>query len=208
MKKFLLFALCFSQVVVICAQMQKVVGDCMVTYTVSVDSSGTSKSSLANTTKIFYVRGRKSRTDLMSPAFTQSVIYDNSTGTAIILREMGGNKYMSTFTAEKWKEQNKQYDGMSVTLANDTKNILGYECKKAIAKLKDGTTFSVFYAPGIIPQTSENSYEFQNIPGFVLQYETSGNNGQKIIFTATAINLDPVPYSKFEIPTSGYRMLQ
>ncbi len=188
--------------------MQKTIGDCTVTYSVSVDGANTSNTIPAGTVKIFYVRGMQSRVDLSSQTFKQSVIFDSNSGTATILKEVGANKYISTYSAEKWKEQNKKYDGIIITPQNETKTILGYQCKKAIAKLKDGTTFSLYYATAIIPQTSENPFEFKNVPGFVLQYETQEGNNQKIIFTATAINLFPVPYSKFEIPTAGYRILQ
>jgi GLPGLI family protein len=208
MKKSLLLFLCFAEVFGVFAQTQKIVGDCTITYSISIDGVNSANNISTGTIKTLYVRGMKSRVDLSSQTFNQSILYDSNTGIATILKEVGANKYISSYSAEKWKDQNKKYDGIIITTESETKTILGYECKKATAKLKDGTTFSMYYATSIIPQTSENPYEFKNVPGFVLQYESQGENNQKIIFTATSINLFPVPYSKFEIPSTGYRILQ
>ena len=52
----------------------------------------------------------------------------------------------------------------------------------------------------------EFEYEFKDVPGLVLEYETV-EDGKQIKYTATKINLSPVQTSKFDIPTSGYRIL-
>jgi len=97
---------------------------------------------------------------------------------------------------------------MKVSLGNETKTILGYECKKGSAVLKDGSSFTFFYTVSIKPSASENPYQFRDIPGFVLEYEIIGEDKtSKITYTATRINFNPVPSSKFDIPTSGYRVL-
>jgi GLPGLI family protein len=96
---------------------------------------------------------------------------------------------------------------MVITYLDEVKQILGYECKKAILQLNDGNTFSVYYATAITPSVREFEFQFKDIPGFVLEYETVEGKGEKITFTATKINLNPVPASKFDIPTSGYRLL-
>jgi len=93
-------------------------------------------------------------------------------------------------------------------LDDDVKTILGYECKKAIVKLKNGSIYNMYYTTAIIPSASENPFEFKDVPGFVLEYETGGNKSSKITYTAIQINFDPVPASKFKIPTSGYRVLE
>ncbi len=185
------------------AQAPKVVADCTVKFDVSFGGGGSVKAS-----KTVYIKGYEIRSDMVSPEFTQSTLYNSRQGTAVILREIGSAKYMSTLDAAKWKEFNKRYDGMQVTLSNESKTILGYECKKAVAQLKDGTVLNLYYATAIIPSVSENEYQFKGIPGFVLEYESEAESGkQKISFTATDMNLSPVPAAKFEVPTSGYRIL-
>lgn len=185
-------------------QSPKVVADCTVTFDVSI---GKADGSGEHATKTLYIKGTEIRTDLVSPTFLQTTFYDGKKEEAVILRELGGNKYMSRLNAAQWKDQNKRYEGMEVVLGNETKTILGYECKKAQVKLKDGSVLDMFYATAIIPSVSENAYQFKGIPGFVLEYEAQSEKGGKIKFTATVINLSPVPASRFQIPQSGYRML-
>ena len=137
----------------------------------------------------------------------QSVpFYDKTSGNAVVLREFGNNKIMTKLTKSQWLEKNKKFDGISISLLSDTKNILGYECKKATLQTKEGSVVTVFYATAIIPSVKEFEYEFKDVPGLVLEYETV-EDGKQIKYTATKINLSPVQTSKFDIPTSGYRIL-
>ncbi|HEY1020304.1 MAG TPA: hypothetical protein VGE25_14965 [Sediminibacterium sp.] len=189
---------------------QRVIADCSVSYTISAEEGSADKDvteSLKASTKNVYIKGNDSRTDLVSPTFTQSLIYNKSTGSAVILREFGNNRFMTKLDNARWKEENKKYDGMTVILSAETKTILGYECKKALMQLKDGTVFTLYYATAIIPSVKEFEYQFKDIPGFVLEFESQEAEGKKIRYTASKINLSPVPASRFDIPVSGYRIL-
>ncbi len=193
---------------------QRVVADCTVTYRVNLEATGSTDKtdkdvteSLGATTKTVYIRGNNSRVDLVSPAFKQSLLYDKTAAGAVILREFGNNKLMTKLNHDQWIAANKMYDSMTIAYSGETKNILGYECKKATLRLKDGTTFSLYYAPNIVPSVKEFQYQFKDIPGFVLEYEATEGENRKITYTATKVNISPVPVSKFEIPTAGYRMI-
>lgn len=189
---------------------QRVIADCSISYTISTEEGSADKDvseSLKASTKHVYIKGNDSRTDLVSPTFTQSLIYNKSTGSAVILREFGNNKFMTKLDNARWKEENKKYDGMTVALSAETKTILGYECKKALMQLKDGTVFTLYYASAIIPSVKEFEYQFKDIPGFVLEFESQEAEGKKIRYTAAKINLSPVQASRFDIPVSGYRLL-
>jgi len=190
---------------------QRVVAECTVTYAISAEEGNADKDvieSLKASTKTVYIKANESRTDLVSPSFTQSVLYNKNTGTAVILREFGNNKFMTKLDNSKWVAENKRYDGMTVSFpGNETKTILGYECKKAVIQLKDGTAFTLYYAGNIVPSVKEFEYQFKDIPGFVLEYESQEVESKKIKYTATKINLSPVQASRFDLPTSGYRLL-
>jgi GLPGLI family protein len=189
----------------------RVVADCTITYAINSDEANADKTvneSLKSSTKTVYIRGNDSRTDLSSPSFTQSLLYNKTSGNAVILREFGNNKFMTRLDHAKWVNENKKYEGMHVALdASETKTILGYECKKATIQLKDGSSFVIYYATAIIPSVKEFEYQFKDIPGFVLEYESQEADNKKIKYSAVKINLSPVPASKFDIPTSGYRLL-
>lgn len=188
----------------------RVVADCTVTYAISADETSDKdvNESLKASTKTVYIRGNESRSDLVSPSFTQSLLYSKTTGSSVILREFGNNKFMTKLDAKAWAAENKKYDGMTVSLANtETKTILGYDCKKAVIQLKDGTAFTLYYATAIVPSVKEFEYQFKDIPGFVMEFESQEAESKKIRYTATKINLSPVQASKFDVPTSGYRLL-
>jgi hypothetical protein len=53
----------------------------------------------------------------------------------------------------------------------------------------------------------EFEYQFRDVPGFVLEYESQEGDKGVIRYTATKINLSPVQASRFDIPVSGYRLL-
>jgi GLPGLI family protein len=191
---------------------QRVVADCTITYAISTGEGSADKDvreSLKASTKTVYIKGNDCRTDLVSPSFTQSLLYNKTTGNAVVLREFGNNKCMTKLDNKKWAAENKRYEGMTVSQVNtETKTILGYECKKAIIQLKDGiTTFTLYYAVNIVPSVKEFEYQFKDIPGFVLEFESEEAGSKKIKYTATKINISPVNASRFDIPTSGYRLL-
>lgn len=189
----------------------RVVAECTVSYSISVDNAtGLDKEAvelLKSSSKTVYIKGNDSRVDLMSSSFLQTMIFDKTTGNAVILRELGANKFMTKLESKAWIAQNSKYNGMTISYENETKNILGYDCKKAVLKLQNGTSFSVYYATAITPSVKEFEFQFKDIPGFVLEYEAQEGGAQKITYKATKINLNPVQASKFDIPTSGYRLL-
>jgi GLPGLI family protein len=193
-----------------CIAQQRVVAECSVTYTISVDEETTDKETvdaLKASSKTVYIKANQSRVDLVSAAFSQSLFYDRNTGNATILREIGNNKFISKLDNAKWKQENSKFDGAQLIVLTESKTILGYDCKKATLQLKDGSSFTLYFASNIAPSVKEFEYQFKDVPGFVLEYEAKDIGGKKIKYTATKINLNPVPASKFDIPTTGYRVL-
>jgi GLPGLI family protein len=190
---------------------QRVVAECTVTYAIAVEEDNTIDkellASLKATTKTVYIKANDSRTDLVSPTFKQTVLYNKTSGSAVILREIGANKLMTKMDNARWASENKRYGGIKVTTTGETKTILGYECRKATIMLKDSSVYSLYYAPNLIPSVRDFEYQFRDIPGFVLEYEAQEPEGKKITYTATKINFSPVQLSRFEIPVSGYRLL-
>jgi GLPGLI family protein len=192
-------------------QPAKILSECTVVYELSVqDTKGDTelKKSMDGATKTLYIKGTKVRSDLNSSSYTQTTFSDSKTDSTVVLRELGKAKYMSYLSKQKRDEQNKKFEGIVFTKTGETKAILAYECTKVVAKLKDGSTFNVYYAASIVPSNTEFEYQFRDIPGFVLEYETESEDGKtKIKYTATKISITPVPASKFDLPKSGYRIL-
>jgi GLPGLI family protein len=190
---------------------QRVVAECTVVFKIALEDGTVDKevsNSIGKSTKTVFIKGNDSRVELQSPSIQQSVIYDRTASTAVVLREFGTNKFMNRLNKEQWLAANKQYQGLSLNLVNETKTILGYECKKAILTLKDGTVFNLYYATSIIPSVREFEYQFKDIPGFVLEYQIKESGDNTLVnYRAEKISLSPVLASKFDIPTSGYRLM-
>ncbi len=186
---------------------QKMVAECTIEFKVEVKNNNVVKGGTSS--RFQYLKGKRVRIDMTTDAFTQKEIYDLNSGAAVILKEVGSNKYMSHLTREKWMQQFEKFKGIKPTPVAATKTILGYECKKAYAMLDDDVKFTIYYTTAIVPSASENPYLADAVPGFILEYEMSNEKTKNnITYTATKISFSPVPNALFDIPTSGYRILQ
>jgi GLPGLI family protein len=157
-------------------------------------------------TSTVYLKGLRSRTEMVSSLGTQATIIDGLKNNIVILKEYGDQKYMIQLTPANWKEINKKYEGVTFSYLTDTKNIIGYNCKKAIGKLTDGTTFTVWYTPDLAPESKNFHTMNAALPGLAMEYETSFGN-MNVTYTVSKISFSPVPAAKFDLPKSGFRVM-
>nr|MBA4167823.1 hypothetical protein [Chitinophagaceae bacterium] len=118
--------------------------------------------------------------------------------------EVSGQKLLIRMSDSDWQKKNARYEGIIFTTTGETKEIAGYKCVKAEAKMNDGSSFYVYYTTDIIPENKEYDYHFRHLNGLPLEYELTQKN-LTIRYTVSKINMNPVPASKFDVPTSGYR---
>ncbi len=191
------------------ANAQRKVSELTLVYDASI-STGSTEPKIADAfdgaTTTVYLKGNMSRSEMVSALFSSTTIHDAKTGTAVVLREVSGQKLLIRMTAENWAEKNRRYNGITFVNTKETKTIAGYSCTKATATLGDGTSFSVFYTTEIIPENKDYDYQFRNLNGLPLEYELVQGK-LTIKYTVSRINLNPVPASKFDIPKTGYREL-
>ena len=195
--------------VFVCSPMfaQKTLSEGLIQYDVSVQT-GSNEPKLADmfdgAKATLYLKGTQSRTELSSALGTTSTIYDHKTGIGVVLRDFGAQKLLIKLNRSNWADKNKKYDGIVFKQTGDTKNIAGYKCEKAIATLKDGTTFTVFFTREVVAENDQYDAQFKSLPGIPLEYESIVGN-LKVKYSASKISFDPVPVVKFEIPKSGFR---
>lgn len=162
---------------------------------------------LDGATSAVYIKGNKTRTEMVSPLGTQSTIIDGTKNSIVILKEYGEQKYLINLSQDDWKDANKRYQDVSFSYDNNAnKTILGYKCSKAVGKLKDGTTFTVWYTTDLLLDNKDFQYANRSLPGLALEYETNMGN-LKVTYTVSKINFSPVPAAKFDLPKSGFRVL-
>jgi GLPGLI family protein len=186
---------------------QKKVSELTILYDyalVSGAKGAQNNSSLNPTTLTIYLKGNLCRSEMASALFFSTTFYDAKTGSATILKEVSGQKLLIRMAAEDLQEKNRRYEGLMYINEPETKIIAGYKCMKAVAKTKDGLTITVYYTKDLIPDNKDYEPQFKNLEGLPLEYELTNGN-LKIKYTLSAINLNPIPESKFDIPKSGYR---
>jgi len=188
---------------------QKTLTDGTLVYNMSVETgSGEPKMAdmLDGATTTIYLKDNKSRSELVSSLGREATIYDATSGKGVILKDYSGQKLMITLTPQNWQENNKKYEGITFTNTSETATIAGFTCKKAVAKLKNGTSFTVYYTPDISISNKSYDAQFKTLQGLPVQYEMESGK-MKFKFTLASISYNSVPATKFEIPTSGYRVL-
>ena len=186
---------------------QKKVSELTLVYDATI-TTGTNQPDLAKAfdgaTTTVYIKGGLSRSEMVSALASFTTIHDSRSGSAVILQEVSGTRLLIRMNPENWKDKNRRYEGVTFTNTDEKKMVAGYNCTKAIAKMKDGATFTVYYTNEIVPENLDYSYQFKGLNGLPLEYELSQKD-LKIRYTVNKISLNPVPASKFDIPKSGYR---
>ena len=203
----MLFSVC--SFLVLFAQAQKTLDEGSLIYNISVET-GSAEPKMADmldgATTTVYLKGNMSRTEMVSGLGSEATIHNATTGSGVILKDYSGQKLMITLTPQDWEKNNKKYDGITFENSGETSVIEGFNCHKAIAKLKDGSTFTVYYTTDVSLSNKNYDYQFKTLPGLAVQYEMQSGK-MKFKFTLSKINYDNVPAAKFEIPKSGYRIL-
>lgn len=188
---------------------QKTFTEGTLVYNMSVETgSGEPKMAdmLDGATTTVYLKGTQSRLELVSGLGSEATIYNSTSGNGVILKDYSGQKLMITLSPQDWESNNKKYDGIVFENTTESSVISGFNCRKAIAKLKNGSSFTVFYTTDVNPANKSYDAQFTTLPGLPVQYEMQSGK-MKFKFTLARITYDPVPSSKFEIPKSGYRVL-
>ncbi len=188
---------------------QRKLTEATVSYDIVINTSNISPQAadmLDGATSVIYLKGNSSRSEMISSLGTQSTIIDGKSGEATVLKDYGEQKYLIKMTAAEWKESNKKYDNVTFTYYEEYKTIAGYKCQKAIGKLKDSTTFTVYFTRDLVPVNRDFQYLNKNLPGLAMQYEAS--LGKLIVtYTVSSINFNIVPQAKLDLPKSGYRVM-
>lgn len=190
------------------AHAQRSIAEATIVYDMEIQNGNGPQAAgtLTGAETTIYLKGNNSRTDMISSLGKEVTIYNSKTNSAVILKEFSGQKLMITLTKENWIAKHKMYSNIKFELTSETKTIAGYNTKKAIAKMPDGKTFEVYYAPELVPANKEYDPTFSTLPGLAIQYEIESGK-MKFKYTLSKINYDAVQVSLFDFPVSGYRVM-
>jgi GLPGLI family protein len=193
----------------LCVKAQRKLTEATITYDIVVNTNNTTPKAsdlLDGATSIIYLKGNSSRSEMTSSLGTQATIIDGKTASITILKDYGEQKYLISMTPANWKESNKKYESVSFTYFNEYKTIAGYNCQKAIGKLADSSSFTVYFTKELEPINKDFQYLNKNLPGLAMQYEASIGK-LMVTYTVSGISFNPVAQSKFDLPKAGYRVM-
>lgn len=154
-----------------------------------------------------YLKGANSRTDLITSVGKQSTIFISKSPQVILLKEYGNQRYLTRLTRAQWEQSNNRYRDARIELKTDTLRIKGYRCFKALITLADSSVYSMWYTTELVPLNREFLPLAGAVPGLIMSFETL-LGGSKVRYDIDQIVMAPVPQLLFDIPESGYRLLE
>lgn len=152
------------------------------------------------------IKGSHTKVELVSSVGKTTTIFNSREGEGAILQEYGSQKIMIPVTKDNIQSRNFKYEHIVFEFLAETKNILQYNCTKAIATLTDGTQLEVFFSKELLTDNTDIGFQFGKLPGLALEF-TSRLGERSVTYTANSISFEPVPIQNFDLPTSGYRLL-
>lgn len=133
--------------------------------------------------------------------------YGGSRGT--LYKNIGDNRILKTENAfgknYLISDELKKYDWK---ISKESKEILGYEVRKAEAKIDSTTNVMAWYAPKLPYKNGPSGY--QGLPGLILELEeinTYGGGMEKLIYTAQSLQVDK-DQKPIIAPTKGEKLSQ
>lgn len=180
----------------------------VITYKITVSGSSVTDEMLTMMPKTLTlsVKGNKSRAEMVMMMGKTVSISDGDTKTSIILMDMMGQKIAIKSTQEEIQAEIDKAPETSVKVTGETKEILGYTCKKAIVSFKGEDTEVIVYFTDELGSQALNfdNPQFKDIDGLMLEYEIPEQEFN-MQFTAISIEKTNVDDNAFTIP-EGYQI--
>jgi GLPGLI family protein len=184
---------------------QRTISDARITYKVELPPEQLQMEAMfAGSSMIQYIRGNQSRIDMNFNVVNYIYLINTQNETVVTLMDNHGDKYLIRTDKKGYEQDVKKYQSTQFTDQNETREIAGYKCRKAIGKNEDGSTFDVFYTMDILPENRFYNRRFMNLKGIPLEFEIIIKAGSKMRAVATKVDLSPVPASTFDEP-KGYK---
>ena len=182
----------------------------IVIYTISyADDLDPQMATMMPKTLKLMIKGNKSRTEMNTGAGTTIVLFDGNDKSSVVLIDMMGQKYAMKMSHEEMEKENGDVPETVVEVTDETKEIAGYTCKKALVKSVDETDdfeefvyFTDELGSGIL---NSNNPLFEDIDGVMLQYANSDND-VNMNMEAISVEKKKISDDKFEIP-EGYKIV-
>jgi len=154
------------------------------------------------------IKGNMSKFEInMGQMGSQIQIIDGDAKTITTVMSMMGQKFYYVETAEDISDELGENENVSIDIKDETKEIAGYECKKAVVTVIEGgeeMLFTIYFTEeiGSSSMNIDNPY-FKDIPGAMLEFEINTGGGT-MKMEALSIKKRSVSDDEFEVP-EGYQ---
>ena len=192
---------------------QKKISEGKATFNISFPETDLDQETLSMmpTETVIYFKNKMSRSEVKMAMGTTIGITNGEKGETTTLMDMMGQKIAMKLTkAEVEKERAKAgLEKPVVKLADDTKKIAGFNCKKAIVTIKDkegkDITINIWYTKEITaPNSIRTGSSFDGVDGFLMEFETAMDQFTMKL-TCKSVEETKVDDAMFTIP-DGYTM--
>jgi GLPGLI family protein len=181
---------------------QRLVSDAKIVYKIETPEAD---AAFEGGTLTQYMKGHLSRVDIDFKVVHYSYLINSKDESVVTLINNHGDKYLIRTGKEEYTKELREYTQVQFKDAGETKQIAGYNCKKAIGKMQDGKTFEVYYTTDLLPENKQYNRRFINLKGIPLEFEIINKNGSKMHMIAQKVDLYAVPGSFFDVPKTGYK---
>jgi len=180
----------------------------VITYKITIEGSGVTDEmkTMMPKTMTMSIKGNKSRSEMIMSMGKTISISDGDNKTAITLMDMMGQKIAMQSNYEEIMKEMADSPEAKVEITSETKDILGYSCKKAVITIpEDDTELIVYFTEELgSKELNFDNPQFKDINGLMLEFEIP-NEMFSMHFTAVSVEKKNVEDSEFTIP-EGYQI--
>jgi GLPGLI family protein len=180
----------------------------VITYKITVEGSGVTDEmkNYMPKTMTMTIMGNKARSEMVMAMVKTVSITDGDSKETITLMDMMGQKIAVKKTTDQIKAELEKSPNVKVEVTSETKDILGYTCKKAVVTNPDDDTEIIVYFTEELGSSALNfdNPQFKDINGVLLEFEIP-NEQFTMKFSAVSVEKKSVSADEFTIP-EGYQI--
>lgn len=173
------------------------------TITYSVDAGNSPMAAMVGDMKmVLYYKNGKSLFDMSSAVYSMKALV-NDTGTLMLMNAMGQKFFMKQPVPPA---ENVDSVKANIQYVEETKNIAGYTCKKALVKMPGVADTAVFWYCEQLPVIGfgKDAAVFKALKGMPLEYVMT-TGPMQVKLTAQKVSTGNIPENTFQLSTEGYK---
>lgn len=155
-----------------------------------------------------YFKNGKSRGEMDMMGGKVISITDSKAGETVTCMDIMGKKQAIKTTREDAEKEKSKAGDYEVKITDDTKEIAGYKCKKAIITYKnkdDKTSDMIVWFTNELEASNSEKYSWKGIDGYMMEFSVD-QRGMGMKFTCTSVKKQSVEDDMFKIP-EGYTIM-